>query len=223
MQPKILGLAVLSPRVEALSFLGEKLAVREPVRWEHYQSVDEFRLAESNATTCVSGVILDLDLELSLSQDHKDYLRSRVERFYPVFRLQLVEHIGSVSTQAEHRWRAFLDAVRIKKLRDQRVHPRTRAFVPTTVELASGRVDCFTADLSLGGAFLVSLTPPAAGQNVRLRVQGVPEPVMARVVWSRPLKARSNQMPGFGVQFEWSASQQQRLAPNLLTPMESQE
>jgi len=152
---------------------------------------------------------MDLDYELTLSQAHKEILRDELEVHFPVFRLQLVETLGKDSSQGDSRWNHFLEQAQTKKLRDQRAHPRVRSFVSCRIHLADQDQDCFTADMSLGGCCLVMKNPPPPSSIVWVDVEGFASRVRARVAWSRPLRGRSSQIPGCGLQFFWDESDSQ--------------
>lgn len=84
---------------------------------------------------------------------------------------------------------------------ERRAHPRATASLEASYEDAGGQLFLRTADLSLGGVFLIAPRPPPLGSTARVLLEMPGDPVIHRLA-GRVARHQESPVPGFAVAFD---------------------
>lgn len=201
-----LNICVIGAEVEAVAFR-DRLETDKPLQLHVFSSILEFQ-RNASAQIYYSGIVIDSRIAVRLTSAEKAYIREAFEGRLPLFEAVLTtsekDHINEKIFSAK--WNNFLRQAEVFHPRGRRIKPRK--FCVLKVELCFERdwnsekaIKAITADLSLGGCFVVNPGELPDQQSVWLKVDDVKDPIKCRVAWKRDWQDTRNKWPGVGVEF----------------------
>lgn len=177
-----------------------------------YDSIHQLK-REHNQFLNSSGIVVDLQTEISASTEEKDYIRT-LKKYQKQPFLEIA--IPSSNTPMEQlqslrgRIDAFIkSAIEFTSQNNLRIAPRVPRILkvkvgasPTMNPSESPIIRAVTSDLSEGGCFVVSFGSFAKERDLYLEFNDSGIVVPCRMAWDRKWEQVNNRFPGFGAQFK---------------------
>lgn len=164
---------------------------------------------EEETLKTISGLVIDLQTEISASTEEKDFIRAfKRSSQQPLLEIAVpglnnaAEEIELYKTQLQD----FLNlAVQYSAEAEVRAHPRRNRILKVKIRgsLDAGApvVKAVTSDLSEGGCFVVNFGDWTNLKELFLEIGESGVNLPCRIAWDRKWEQTNNKFPGFGAQF----------------------
>jgi hypothetical protein len=201
-----LHICVIGSEVEAVAFR-DRVASDKPLHLHVFPTIGDFQ-KNSSHQIYYSGIVIDSRIAVKMTSAEKAYIRDAFEGRLPLFEAVLTtgekDHINERIFSVK--WNNFLRQVEVFHPRGRRIKPRK--FCVLKVELCFEKTwtsdkthKAITADLSLGGCFVVTPELFTESTQVWIKIDDIREPIRCRVAWKRDWQSTRNKWPGVGVEF----------------------
>jgi hypothetical protein len=179
----------------------------DPLRFSFYNSLGELQMALNRLERMPTGMVIDLDLSVSSTTQERVFLKETLEKKFATafFNLSTGRKFSLSDPRNFESWKRFIQMCRSTTEGDLRRHPRVKTYVPILVSWDGGHrpLKAFTGDMSEGGCFVMSPDSPMLGTEVEIDFNAGAQKMVGRVAWVRPLKAKSDVPPGFGIEIRF--------------------